>query len=335
MMGINSVYSKPISEIEFASAMNSVKNRFGVDENEWYIYLESEDYIYDQRLIEKGMEPKHSDTHRKFPKIIKNGQIDIDNIGDDFMLPDPIALIKEWQSSPNSWEKKVVSVMKTLGDFKNVIKILDIGSSNDCINPVSSGLTRPLEGREKIVSDIVQNLISRMSTIDTTDKNKSRQYQQEINTIVATYNSFHPVWSFVKLSKLNYWSKEIEVPFIRKGNRAINDINVNLRPSEDLKVSPTDKQFSQGYIPYLINKMVLGDIPNEIAAIVFNNTIVIDGLNLSEGQRLRAVLLSGNSRDSFDNRCIFKCKHFLENFFRENTIKEYNYTRYVKISIPK
>ncbi|BCS83011.1 hypothetical protein QLL95_gp1112 [Cotonvirus japonicus] len=336
----NQVYNVPFTVNEITEAGHVIYERFGVDENDWYFFLEVENYIHDIRLINLGQEPRHSDTYRNYPKprILKRSRTcdypdfddypdsddcsehietdsifysNIEDLDDEYLLPNPIALVQERQPIPNVWETSLVTVMENIGSFRKIMK---------------TGFFSPLQGREEIVEKIFSEISSTTIVRNLNHDSKyrpDRNKQKEINFKISEYNSNYPVWSFIVLGSKNIKSNTIKVPFIREAGRAVNDINMNLKYS-------TYSQHEEGYVPLLIRQLVTGCLPRDISAIVFNGTVVIDGPTYSRGQRVRVLTKSNESS------CLNKCKIYLEDFLKENSTDRYSYTQnVVRISLPK
>ncbi|AUV58296.1 hypothetical protein [Bandra megavirus] len=318
------IFSEPLSQSEMDLAILHVLDRFGGSENDWYTIQESEDFANDTRLIENGCKPGFSDTYRNYPRPIQKA-----NKSDLYFpmpLPDPIALVSEWQNEDKNWQSVVVAIMKTIQDFWKVMHHLHDDASASC------RFALPLTGKENDANKMFSQLISSGRSInDQIIIDKS--LQRRINNIVANYNSLHPVWSFVKVSDLNN-TKDIEVPFIRKNCRAINDINVNLKDTKNNNskdIYPMDNTFTKGYIPYLIFDLVRGQLPADVSAIVFNKTIAVNGNSYFKGFRVR-VLTKTDETNS-----LIKCKNYLETHFLESHStdnKDYSEC-VVRISLPK
>ncbi|AGC01823.1 hypothetical protein H012_gp641 [Acanthamoeba polyphaga moumouvirus] len=368
---LDKILSTPLSSQEFSEAYDKVIYYYGGNDNDWYIVQETEDLAYDCRLVKHGLKPKFSDIFREYPqakKPTKNNDFTLDacesgsfgscesiesfksceSIGsfetmsesasfDDveiinikeldkpLPLPDPIALIAEWQINGH-WTTDIVTVMETVQEFWNFMHNLQQEDNTSC------KFSMPLQGMESLADKIFSELISSgRSRGDhvVIDKN----LQNRVNAIVANYNSLHPVWSFIKVSELGK-KNNIQVPFIRKNHRAVNDININLKDTKfnsQRNIYTMNKSFTEGYIPFLVFDFIRGQLPDDIRAIVFNKTIAVHGNSYFKGFRVRVLTKTDESS------CLMKCKNYLENHFIENHSSfDKDYTQcVVRISLPK
>ncbi|AGF85467.1 hypothetical protein QJ854_gp315 [Moumouvirus goulette] len=337
----NKILSIPISSLELSKAYDQVIENYGGNDNDWYILQETEDVARDNRLIKHGQKPMFSDIYRDYPKskkIIEKNHfmveksesddveiININELNKPLPLPDPIALIAEWQSDGH-WTTEIVSVMKTIQEFWIFMHELQKEDNSYC------KFSMPLQGMESLADKIFSELISSGRSREDhviIDKN----LQNRVNTIVANYNSLHPVWSFIKTSDLAK-RNNIQVPFIRKNHRAVNDININLKDTKfngQRNIYTMNKTFTEGYIPFLVFDFIRGQLPDDIRAIVFNKTIAVHGNSYFKGFRVRVL----TKTDEYS--CLQKCKNYLENHFIDNHSScGKNYTEcVVRISLPK
>ncbi|QGR53821.1 hypothetical protein [Moumouvirus maliensis] len=240
-------------------------------------------------------------------------------------LPDPIALISEWQKNGH-WTTEIITIMKTVQEFWKFMHDLQEEDSSSC------KFSMPLQGMESLADKIFSQLISSgRSRGDhvVIDKN----LQNRVNAMVADFNSLHPVWSFIKVSDL-VRKNNIQVPFIRKNKRAVNDININLKDTKfnsQRNIYTMNKSFTEGYIPFLVFDFIRGQLPDDIKAIVFNKTIAVHGNSYFKGFRVRVLTKTDESS------CLMRCKNYIENHFIENhSSSEKDYTEcVVRISLPK
>ena len=312
----------PLTDSELEDALIFVSELLRLPRDDWYVITEAENYVLDKRRIAKGLKPIFSIHVCGY--IAVNQPIDISSLqqeqnledGSNMMLPNPIALVCEWQDQvTKAWKSINICVMKTIADFWTHI------------NALSLKFSMPMLGREDDANKIFKQLMNPVSNRNA-----------DINNNVSEFNSFHPVWSFIKVKKTVTKDNSIVVPFIRQKGRALNDITINLKDTEanrSLGIHPLGDDFTYGYIPLLILDLVgAGDnIPEEIISVVFSRTIAVNGTMLFRGYRVRVL-----TKD-ITSLCLKKC----EKFIREDFVREINkfekgldYSKCVaRISLPK
>ena len=195
--------------------------------------------------------------------------------GSDHLLPSAIALIMEWQISDTEWSSRNIAVMKTISDFWSYINFI---SKDDTFN-------MPLKNKMNDAAKVYARLRANMK------KSTTKNSKFSTNNDAKMYNSYYPVWSFVKVSHSATIDDKINVPFIRnEHDKNLNDININIREMDGIPVIGHD--FMYGYIPLLILEFIgnAGNIPSEMSSIVFRKSMIRDGANFYEGYRVRVLV---------------------------------------------
>ena len=330
---MDKIFKMPISQSEYAEALQIAKNTYGED-SLWFCEVEAQDIVWDLRRRSYGLKPIMSTTFTD-PVVVQSvdQSVDIpdDLFADEIMLPEPIALLCEWQVDKNEWKSEVVSVMKTVNDFWSTYQTLEKSGKE-----TESPFARPLKGNEEKSELIFASLIAsgkRRHGIEDDTVDVNDPLSKNISAIVISYNSLFPVWSFVKVSEDITKESKIEVPFIKDNTgQKINEINVNLKDTKanyQHGIRTISADFTQGYIPKLILSFIGGNLPSQVSAIVFSKTIAVNNNTYFKGYRLRILTKTA------EYQSLLKCREYLQNkFIQEND--ECNYSRcVVRINIPK
>lgn len=322
------IFSTPISQAEYQEALEKALNIYGAD-FEWFCQSEARDIVYDLKRISHGLVPIMSTTFTE-PIIVGHSLDPIDE--KDIMLPEPIALLCEWQVN-NEWKSQVVSIMKTVKDFWMTYQCLeDTTKGTDCC------FSLPLVGNMEKSIVIFDSLIAsskRMngSEDDTVDVNDSNI--KNVSTIVSSYNALFPVWSFIKVKPDTIMESDIVVPFIKDqdGQKKINEININLKDTKfniQHGIYCIDPEFTKGYIPRLILSFISGNLPSQINAIVFSKTIAVNSNTYFRGYRVRILT------ETTEYLSLIECRDYLQTTFIKKNWNDYNYSRcVVRINIPR
>lgn len=313
---LKKIYEKPIipNSDEYLEARSIVCRIYHTTEDEWWTVIEIEDVIYDIRRRIYNLVPIHSVTYGKRNNEIPKKNITVSPNSTGLFLPENIALNCECKSD-YGWERYTVSIMKTIGDFWKIVNYISgytTGSSNLFISS--------LKDKEQDADSIFKNLVSFGKKYD----------RKRICEIISQYNTFHPIWAFIKVNEQVSSDNNIVIPYIRVNDRAINDININIRGvyNNDLYEESyiIDDDFSTGFISRLVLSLAGGTLPDNICAVVFNKTIVINNNRFYKGYRVRVVINSV--------KYLEKCKEFLENrFLEEHSLLPYR--KYFLFSLPK
>ena len=188
------------------------------------------------------------------------------------ILPCRIGLVCEYIKN-SVWEKKIVSIMGTIGDFRNTINSL-VGRNGNKFSSV-------LAEHESDYNSILHNV-------------KTGNINDEVREQINRFSKLHPVWSFIRLSNDQSDEKNIPDPIMRdNNNRAINDININTKIVNSPKV--ISDNFDKGLIENIICSLVGGYFPEEIISVQFTKTIAVQNRFFHEGYRVRIII---NSKDA-------------------------------------
>lgn len=316
----------------FCEALDYICKKYSWHCEDWEALNEATNLICDKKIMAHNLKPVCSITFGE--PIVTNFSTDFSTEStmlQDIMLPEPIALICEWQLDTGKWTSETVAIMATCKDFWTVID--EIGN-NDA--GTYSKFALPLLGKENNANEIFSKLISVGKKFMGNDDvvNIEAKNIRNISTIVAQYNSLHPVWSFVKVPIGASKETNIAVPFIRnKDKRAINTLDVNLKDTRNnvsAGINIISPDFSDGYIPSIIMDFIRGTLPKDITAIIFNKTIAVNGSTYFKGYRLRVLTRTP------DQASLIHCKSYLESEFIYNISNEHDYSKcVVRISVPK
>jgi len=281
---------------EYNENLTKICEYYQIDCDDWYALIEADNLFRDNESIKMGMDAIFSD-YLGGP-IIVNLSVEPTP---PYQLSYKIGLVCEYQIN-NSWSTELINVMTTIEEFWHTIHILE------------NTFTRAIDDKDIEAKIIYDGLI----------KNHSKK---NISSSVMKYNGMHPTWSFIKLD--NPHDKPI-VPYIRKNDRCINDININLMQTTQLikqNIYAFRNDFG-GYIPNIILYFIGNMGPPDAMAICFNKTIVVKHY-IYPGYRLRILVKSPDK--------IQTCKKFMETIFI-NDIAKRDKCAYAdcvaKISIP-
>ena len=308
------VLMKPVDSEEFRKELQLVCIEYDVkDPTDWWAITEAENRLRDNRLISLGLPPVCSDTRRKpvlmkmadipvdipktLPKSLDTHHIDNVSMAKAHPLEHPIALIREWKTENGMKEKMLVAIMKTVEEFRYVISALNKYASKFSDRSIFSF---PLSGKDDEAASIFNNLVKNCALIT----------RKEINSEVNRYNSLYPTWAFIKVEKTITMKDKVSIPYERKGDRTINDVNLNLKDIDwntSMGICPLDKEFCTGMIPGIVADLVRGALPDEITSVAFHSTIAVNGKTCFEGFRVR-ITVNNLEKLSW-------CKEYFENDF--------------------
>ena len=282
-----SLYSVELSDQELKIASKIVAEKFDDDENSWFVITEAVDTAYDLRRMKYGLKPisltlgEHKVCHLPLHQPIQHIE--------EIQLPEPIALICEWQED-NKWFNKVLSIMKTVSQFRNTIR-KHCGNDVDSVSSFSSAYVN----NDEYANELFHSLFE----IDDFIESKK---------IVTEFNSIHAQWSFVKVSNDKTVNDEISVPFIRNlRNRAINCVDINLKETHDnnqkgTRIISGNFHDNDSYISTMVTDFIIGAMPPEITAVTFIKTATVFKQCIYRGYRLR--VLTNKPTYSDLNQCL-------------------------------
>ena len=316
----------PLTSEEYKEALKYVCEKEGLDDTDWGAGVEATNMIYDKCRIAQIKKPIYSSTLTE-PVILNQDAdsnnasiVDMESAG-KYPLTYTIALVYEWQTDTGDWKSVTVSIMRTIEDFWQTINTLS-GCSAGADSKFMSALKDKESQADSIFSSLISNGKKHYGDDDVVDitpnrnprfASNQRGYNNvvDVRKLVSQYNALHPIWCFVKIDDKiadTITTKDnIQVPFVRENGRSINDITVNLKDTKAntaLGIRPLDEDFKFGYIPMLVMDFVRGSKKlNNVSAITFGKTIVVNGTTYYKGYRLRVLV--------DDTKHLDKCNKYL------------------------
>ena len=318
-------YNESIDPKEFENALKFICEKNNLNNDDWYAINEAHDYILDNKRINLGIHPIHSDHYNSgivsIPKPCNKETLPEIEDANNLPLQDPIALVFQYKKmDKDEWVTRTLCIMKTVGEFWGCINNINFFTDPNGYSTES----------EKKFKDLIDGSFRGVFKLST-----------DVQQKIRVYNSMQTFWYFIKVPITTKIDEEINIPFKRdEKGVCINDININLketRDNMDRKIYSFHEDFSMGFIPFLILDFAGANLPDAINTIIFSRTIATQ--NISErgtndqkclcfrGFRVRALVvpvrnetkrISPVQEKELLKRNVIQChKHIREKFINE------------------